>query len=455
VGQVRRRLERLVRQSQRDNRIPAVQVALHRDDRPLWTFQVGTAGPATALDELTQFRIGSVTKTFTAVMVMQCRDDGLLDLDDPVSAHLKVPRHGELTLRRMLSHTSGLQREPYGDIWDTLATPDLEQTLADLARAERVLPPARRFHYSNLGFALLGQVVAARRGGTWEEILDDRVLRPLRLDAVTLTPTRRAATGYLVDTYSDHARPEPVTSLGAVGPAAELWSTAGDMARWAAFLADPAAVDPVGRVLAVETVEEMRYPLTMRDDVNWRSGFGLGLILTPRGGRVLDVGHGGAMPGFLADVSGRCGPGVPPATGAAVLVSSGTGAAALDLTQQVLDLSLAEDPPDIRPWLAGEPAPEVYRSVLGRWWGEGFEYVFMWRDGRLEARAADAPSDQPPAVFAPEDGPDLLRTVSGREVGERLRLARDAEGHVVRMHWATYRFTRQQETFDGVPASYP
>jgi len=182
------RLERLVRQSQRDNRIPAVQVALHRSDRPLWTFQVGTAGPVTTVDELTQFRIGSVTKTFTAVLLMQCRDDGLLDLDDPVSAHLKVPRHGGLTLRRLLSHTSGLQREPYGDIWDTLATPGLEQTLAELARAERVLPPARRFHYSNLGFALLGQVVAAKRGGTWAEVLADRVLRPLRLETVTVTP---------------------------------------------------------------------------------------------------------------------------------------------------------------------------------------------------------------------------------------------------------------------------
>jgi CubicO group peptidase (beta-lactamase class C family) len=450
-----RRLERLVRHSQRDNRVPAVQVALHRGDRPLWTFQVGTAGPATALDEFTQFRIGSVTKTFTAVMVMQCRDEGLLGLDDPVGEHLAVPRHGGLTLRRLLSHTSGLQREPYGDIWDTLEVPDLERTLADLARAEQVLPAARRLHYSNLGFALLGQVVAARRGGTWEEVLVDRVLRPLRLDTVTATPTDRAATGYLVDAYSDHVRPEPVTSLGAVGPAAELWGTAGDLARWAAFLADPAAVDPAADVLAAHTIEEMRYPVAMRDEVSWRSGFGLGLTLTPGDGPVLDLGHGGAMPGFLADVSGRCGEGVPPATGAAVLVSSGTGVGALDLPRQVMDLALAEDPPEVEPWMPGEPAPEPYRSVLGRWWGEGFEYVFGWRQGRLEARGADAPGDQPSAVFAPDGHPDLLRTVSGREAGEVLRLTRDTEGRVVRMHWATYRFTRQQETFDGIPASYP
>src|SRR4051812_18954509 len=158
-----RRYERLVRTAQRDGRVPAVQAALRRSDRPLWTFEVGDAGGGVQLGPGTRFRIGSITKTFTAVLVLQCRDEGLLDLDDPVSAHLDVPKHGELTIRRLLSHTSGVQREPYGDMWDTLATPSLDETLASLARAERVLPPGRRFHYSNLGFALLGHLAAAKR----------------------------------------------------------------------------------------------------------------------------------------------------------------------------------------------------------------------------------------------------------------------------------------------------
>jgi hypothetical protein len=73
--------------------------------------------------------------------------------------------------------------------------------------------------------------------------------------------------------------------------------------------------------------------------------------------------------------------------------------------------------------------------------------VFSWRSGRLEARAVAAPADKPPAVFAVET-PDVLRTVSGREAGERLELTRDAAGAVVLMRWATYRFTRDQQTFD-------
>ncbi|RIV35682.1 serine hydrolase domain-containing protein [Micromonospora radicis] len=439
----------MVRRVQAQARVPAVAAAVNRADRALWTCTVGGTGNDTTLDEQTRFRIGSVTKTFTAVLTMQCRDDGLLDLDDPLARHLDLPAHGELTVRRLLSHTAGLQREPYGDVWDTLDAPDTDRLVAELARAERVLPPGRRYHYSNLGMALLGRLVGRLRGASWAEVLTERVLTPLGLTATTVSPGPRAAIGFLVDAYSDEARAEPPTDFGAVGPAAQLWSTAGDMARWAAFLADPAALDTAGRVLAPATLDEMRWPVTVTDETVWAGGFGLGLILVPRGDRVLHVGHDGAMPGFLAGVYGRRGEGTPAAFGAAVLGSSGTATELLELPHRLLAAAVEHDPADIAAWRPGEPAPVHLRGLLGRWWGEGFEYVFSWHDGTLRARGAGDPAGRPPAVFAsvPEQ-PDVFRTVSGREVGELLRLTRDGDGVVVRMHWATYRFTRHQETFD-------
>jgi CubicO group peptidase (beta-lactamase class C family) len=450
--------EQLVRRAQADGRIPAVSVAIHRDDRPLWTLQVGDSGTGRALDKHTLFRIGSITKTFTAVLVMQCRDEGLLDLDDPLSTHLDLKAHGELTIARLLSHTAGLQREPHGDVWDTLEVPDAQQLLDELDRVERVLPPGRRFHYSNLALALLGQVVARLRGASWAEVLRERILYPLGLDATTLTPDPGlAAVGYLVDAYSDHATPEPPADFGAVGPAAQLWSTASDMARWAAFLGEPAAVDPSGAVLDAATVEEMRLPRTVTDDVQWAAGFGLGLILVPQAGRerVIHVGHDGAMPGFLAGAyARRGGAGTPRACAAAVLGSSGTANATLELPHSLLAAVAEHDPADIPMWTPGQPAPERYRSILGRWWGEGYEYVFGWHGGSLQAKSADDQPGRPPSVFAPVDGQsDVLRTVSGREAGELLRLTRDDDGTVVLMHWATYRFTRGQETFHRHPAS--
>jgi hypothetical protein len=227
------------------------------------------------------------------------------------------------------------------------------------------------------------------------------------------------------------------------------------MARWAAFLTSPELIDPDGAVLAAASLDEMRWPLTTTDEQIWAAGFGLGLILAPEGKRVMHVGHDGAMPGFLAGVYGRRGgAGNPGALGAAVLGSSGTAGQVNELVHELLRLAVDLDPADITPWRAGTPAPPDYRSILGPWWSEGFAYVFSWHDGTLQARAAEAPADRPPAVFQPLPGdPDVLRTVSGREAGERLRLTRDAQGVVVRMHWATYRLTRVQEAFDGVPAS--
>ncbi|RSM74542.1 penicillin-binding protein [Actinoplanes sp. ATCC 53533] len=450
------RLERAVRKVQADARVPALSVALHRADRDLWTCTVGTSGnPEHPLEPGSRFRIGSVTKTFTAVLVMQARDDGLLELDDPISDHLDVPAHGTATIRRLLSHTAGFQREPHGDVWDVLVAPDDAALLADLAQAERVLPNNRRYHYSNLGLAVLGQLVARLRGGTWASVLRERILEPLGLASTTVEPTAAAVVGYLVDAYSDAARPEPQLDLGGAGPAAQLWSTAGDMARWAAFLAAPELVDPGALVLAPETVDEMRWPQTTTDDTLWAAGFGLGLILAPQGRRVMHIGHDGAMPGFLAGVYGRRGgEGNPGALGAAVLGSSGTATEINDLVHELLALAVEADPAEIPAWSPGRAAPEAYSSVLGPWWGEGFAHVFSWHDGTLQARAVDVPADRPPSVFRPlPDQPDVLRTVSGREAGELLRLSRDAGGRVVRMHWATYRFTRVQETFDGVPVS--
>ncbi len=387
---------------------------------------------------------------------MQARDDGLLDLDDPIAKHLDVPAHGDATIRRMLSHTSGFQREPHGDVWDTLVTPDAATLLADLARVERVLPNNRRFHYSNLALAVLGILVGRLRGGDVGGTggrPDHRSARAGRHHC--LAATGQAAVGYLVDAYSDAAHPEPQLDLGGASPAAQLWSTAGDMARWAAFLAGPEIIDPDAEVLAAATVDEMRWPLTTTDETLWSSGFGLGLILVPEGKRVVHVGHDGAMPGFLAGVYGRRGgDGNPGALGAAVLGSSGTAVETNELVHELLRLAVEADPAEITPWAPGPPAPEAYRSILGPWWSEGMPFVFAWHDGTLQARGADAPAERPPAVFRPLDGQrDVLRTVSGREAGEQLRLTRDERGVVVRMHWATYRFTRVQEAFDGVPAS--
>lgn len=443
------RLERMARQTQAEARVPGLTVAVHRADRVPWAFQIGQSGTARPLDAGTTMRIGSVTKTFVAVLVMQCRDDGLLDLDDPLRAHLDVPALGDATLRRMLSHGSGLQREPHGDVWAPHGVaPDALRLVADLAEVEQVLPGGQRFHYSNLAFSLLGQVVCRVRGGAFFEILSERVLRPMELASVTDRRGDTAAVGYMVDEYSDHAEPEAEKDLGAT-TSGHLWGTASDMAKWAAFLADPETVDPTGAVLAPSTVDEMRLPQMVTNPSRWAIGFGLGLMLEPQDNWTVHVGHDGGMPGFIAGVHGRRGPGAPPGLGAATLGSSGSAGEIAILAHRLLREVVELDPAAIPAWRPGSPPPDRYRSALGRWWSEGQEFVFAWRGGRLQAGVVGAPEGAPPAVFAETGEPDVLRTISGREAGERLRLVRDGGGQVTQMSWATYPFTRRQQTFDG------
>jgi hypothetical protein len=160
------------------------------------------------------------------------------------------------------------------------------------------------------------------------------------------------------------------------------------------------------------------------------------------------------MPGFLAGVYGRRGDDTPAGLGCAVLGSSGTARETIDLAHELLRLAAELEPAAIKPWSPAAPAPVAYRSALGPWWSEGQQFHFAWHDGTLQARLADAPTGTPPAVFQPlPDRPDVLRTVAGREAGELLRITRDDRGEIIRMHWATYRFTRVQEGFDGGPAS--
>lgn len=435
--------EQIIRALQAGERVPAVSAAVARPDRPTWSLHIGDAGGGEPVRPETQFRIGSVTKTFTAALVLQLRDAGMLDLDDQIDAHLELPAHGQLTIRSILNHTSGLQREPWGNLWDTVDVPDDLRLLEEVAKAEAVLSPRRRWHYSNLGFALLGQLVAAKTGGSWAEALQDRLLTPLGLSDTTVQPRETAAQGYLVDAYSDHARPEPHFDLGGAAAAAQLWSTAGDMARWAVFLAKP---DP--SVLARSTLEEMYEPVVVTDPVHWHTGWGLGLQAAPQGSgsdRTLDIGHNGAMPGFLAGVWCRRGVTI----GAAVLGSSGTAAGITAAPHRLIAASLEHDPVDVEPWTIGDPAPREYAGLLGRWWSEGSEFVFRWTKGHLEARSASAVAAAPPAIFAFE-APDLMRTVSGREAGERLEVFRGADGSVEYMRWATYRFTRDQLPYDAL-----
>jgi CubicO group peptidase (beta-lactamase class C family) len=425
-----------VADAQRRWRTPGLFVGVARDGELAWSTHVGLArlDPPTPAHDDTQVMVGSVTKTFTALLVMQLRDDGRLDLEDPLGTWLPDSRHAALTVRRLLSHTSGLAREPVGHLWESLDAPDADRLLTELEDAEQVLPPHRAFHYSNLAFALLGQVVERLHGRPWEEVLRDRVLAPLGMTRTALTPDDDHAHGFQVDPFAGTATREPVLELRATAPLGGLWSTVADMARYATFLADP---DPA--VLRAETLEEMCRPLVMIDLERWTAGYGLGYELVRSGDRV-HVGHRGAMPGFLSGLRVHRAAGV----GVFAVATSTAGAACGPLATRLLDQVL-DALPRVQPaWVPERRQPDL-EELLGSWWSEGEELVLEVREGELWMRVAGGmPQDE--TRFAGEDE-STFRAIAGREQGERLELVRGADGRLDKLYFATYAVTRKPRAF--------
>src|SRR5690242_4066121 len=149
----RRALLHRLATAQVEGRAPAIVAGVVRAGEPRWFASRGTAdGDGTPADEHVAFRIGSITKTFTAVLVLRLRDEGRLDLADPIGRHLPEARAGDVTVAQLLAHTSGLAAEPPGPWWERTAgalRPDLPSILGD----DPVVHAAgRRFHYSNPGF---------------------------------------------------------------------------------------------------------------------------------------------------------------------------------------------------------------------------------------------------------------------------------------------------------------
>jgi CubicO group peptidase (beta-lactamase class C family) len=405
----------------------------------IWSDAVGLAD-AERGEEATpghQYRIGSITKSFTATAIMQLHEAGALELDDRLDAHLPGIEHGALTIRRLLSHASGLQREIPGDVWETLIFPDGEGLVGLMSEAEKVLGPGERFHYSNLAFSLLGEVIARLSGSPYEQYVTERIIEPLGLRRTTFDRAEPAATPYFVDPYMDVVHPEPlIEKSGSVAAAGSLWSTAEDLTGWAAFLAEPNE-----QVLSRASVDAMSSVQVMVDNDRWDAGYGLGLQLVRAGDRVL-VGHSGGMPGFLSNVSVSR----KEKIGAVVLVSTSANFDPQGVASKLALTAIEQLPLAPESWRPGAPAPPELAGALGRWWAEGDEYVFRFHDGKLEARWTQAPGWAEWSVFEPL-GDDRFRTVQGRERGELLRIARDADGTVTRMYWATYPLTRSPETF--------
>jgi CubicO group peptidase (beta-lactamase class C family) len=394
---------------QAHGRLPSVVAGVLRGGSLVWTGAVGGS-----LDD--RFRIGSITKTVTAVAVAQLRDEGLLSFDDPIGRFVPETGYAAATVRQLLAHTAGMQSEPVGSWWERSPGVDFA-TLVAANDGSRAVGEPGEFHYSNLGFALLGEVVARLRGESWWHVVSGRVLAPLGMHDTAYDDDAPAAQGWSVDHFAGTLTREPHHDTGAMAPAGELWSTVGDLARFARFLAEGHA-----DVLADATLREMERPTS--------ATYGLGLWLLDLPGRRL-VGHPGSMPGFQASLF------VDPATGdgTVVLSASTTG---LD-TDAAPGLLLGEGPVTaVQPWVPTDRVPQAVAPLLGLWFWGNSALELRWHNETLHLRSLALA--ELTDVFELRD--DRIVGTWGYHRGESLDVVRRADGSVSHLECATFVYTR-------------
>jgi D-alanyl-D-alanine carboxypeptidase len=435
--------------------LPGAAVGVVRDQELVWSQGFGLADVETgrAPDEHTLFRVASITKTFTATAIVQLRDEGKLQLDDPLVRYLPelaAARNPfgpieDVTLLRMLTHRSGLMGEPPLDHWETLRFPSMAEILDSLPRVQVAIEPDSAFKYSNLALALLGEVVTRVSGRPYTEHVRTRILEPLGMasSGFELSETLRArlAIGYGAHPFEDAGTPTPHPLLNGETSAGQLYSSVHDLARWIAL--QLRADDPEGEtpVLSQRSLRDMHRPRYMEPD--WTAGYCLGWLAARRGDEVV-LRHSGALHGYMSEVR------FSKARKLGVIVLLNGIGPAQQIGAEVMDLLVAADDEAKRPEPLERPVPTPpeWTRFLGT-----YRIATLGAEQRIECRRGSLLLVTPqPSVPGPErisleptDEPHVFMVRGGRYAGEPLTFRQAEDGTVSGFVSAGFAYRKQVE----------
>ncbi|WP_156757155.1 serine hydrolase domain-containing protein [Actinokineospora pegani] len=397
-----------------------------------------------AVTAATRFPIASITKAFTATLVMVLVADGDLDLDEPIGAHVPQLREHPVaaaTLRQLLSHTGGLAAAGAAESAST--TSALRHLVEHARSTDLVLPPGTGFSYSNAGYVLAGHIACDVTGMSWWEAVESVLLAPLGIrPAFVVGPGATEddlATGHVVSGVDGRIRPVRQTLGAAEAAAGALALSADDLVSFARLHTDAAAADPdLDGLLPAASARLMREPVPAAEPHGLAAGWGLGLASFTGDGQSW-WGHDGTGDGTSAHLR------VQPEQDAAValVTNAGTGAAlwrALVDELRAVGVPLADQPaPD-----EGPPHPPP-AECLGRYLNGATEYL-VGADGDQFSLAVDGVAVAVLRV-RPDLGFTMRDTVSSGPPHEGRFLRDPVTGRVDRLQ-VTGRLARR-----GTPAA--
>ena len=284
------------------------------------TFGVRSVENNAPVEETTRFRIASMSKAFTALAILSLRDQGKVDLDDLAEKHIPEMRSWRyptsdsprIRVRDLLHHVGGfVTDDPWGDRQQPLPPAEFSRMIAAGVPWSR--PPQTQMEYSNFGYALLGRIVTNVSGMPYDRYIQRTIMRPLGMASSGYefrdVPPGVRATGYRWE--GERWVEEPTMAHGEFGAMGGVYVTAGDYARWLAFLLDawPARDDPETGPVKRATVRELSQGLKLMsarkrvggpadDECVWAQAYAMGLIATHDCTLGLVLSHGGGFPGY-------------------------------------------------------------------------------------------------------------------------------------------------------------
>lgn len=448
-------IEHLAETTVAKHKLPGMALGIIRDQELAWFGGFGT----TDLDsnkkpaENTIARIASVTKTFTTTAIMQLRDEGQLTLEDSLAQH--IPEfasaraiHGDIegvTLRRLLTHRSGLVTESPTHGWNDLDFPSREEMLGKLPETGIVIPQDSAFKYSNLAFGLLGEVIYRLTGTPYTEYVHANIIEPLGLTSTVFDLTDELRphffVGYNPTPYQDRPERAPYAHLNGISSAGQLHSTVSDLAKWISFHFRTDGGDRGdAQVLRGQTLVEIQQPQYVEPD--WSAGQCLGWRATRIGNHIYH-NHGGGIHGFGTQVWFN----VPSKTGVVVFINMWPPHGGLDIAQETLEMVLNADeaaqPVPMQPTL--ESTPESLQRYVGYYRAEpGINVNIEFRDGglRLAGHAGSAYSLHTPAILEPTDKEEEWLVHGGRAAGEIALFKFGDDGGVISYELGAFVFKK-------------
>jgi len=437
----------VVQKIAREREQPGLSVGLVYGDRLIWSKGYGYADLAkkTPATPATAYRVASITKLFTATAILQLRDAGRLRLDDPVVKHLPwfAPRDSfaddpPITIRHLMTHTSGLTRELDTLYWDDGAFPDHDALVRMVNGAWTIQPREKELKYSNVAVALEGEIVAGVSGESWAGYVKKHILEPLGMTHTEPLPTRdlpTLTTGYHLRLPGQARRVAPFVDIKAMSPCGAIASTVEDLARFVSLqFADTASSGPV--VLRGSSLREMHRVQFLNPE--WTRGYGLGWGVR-RAGDQVRIQHGGSLPGNATMISAA------PAERFGVIVLTNADDGRPDL---YVDKAWSIVAPAVKKAVAGADMKDTADPSWARYAGD-YEWidgttskVLLLSDGLylLDMTADDPWGDR---VRLEPVSPGVFRMKGGSQQDELVRFESDAAGRVIRLREPGYSAKRR------------